>query len=386
MLIRGKYMPLMRGKFQLFACRSGLKYAEELVKQLQEITKERAKELEGKERLNVHERNEVELIEYLGRHGARIGRTNIMAFDDGEMDIMIDAKENVRDKDVFLIQNHYNTATGLTISENVMETFIFVDALRRAKARSVTLVSLYFPYARGDKQHGKDGVPAKLFAKMLTTAGVDNLITMDLHADQITGFFDPNEIRVEHLHIAPLLYHFLKDNMDEKGKITAPDVGAAKRAQKLAKALDKSLLMAYKRRSYEKKHQVDELKLLGLPSKEEAVIVDDIVASGGSVIKVIDLLKEKSVKKVSVACAHALLTGKAIERFDIMYADKNNPFQRLIATDTVPHNGTLKNKPWYVELNTTKYLAKALYEIHTSGSLTPIHEMDSVEKHNLWID
>ncbi len=379
-------MPIIRGKFQLFACRSGLDYAEQLVKELREVTTQRAKELNSKKQLNIHEKNELEIIEHLGNQEARIGKANIMTFEDGEMDIMIDSKENVRDKDVFLVQNHYNTTTKLSLSENVTETLLFIDALRRAKARTITLVSLYFPYARGDKQHGKDGVPAKLFAKMLTSAGVDNLVTMDLHADQIIGFFEPKEVRVEHLHIAPLLYHFLKENMEEKGKITAPDVGAAKRAQKLAKALDKALLMAYKRRSYEQKHQIDELKLLGLPSEEEAVIVDDIVATGGSVIRVIDLLKEKKVKKVSVACSHALLTGNAIEKFDTMYNDKNNPFERLIATDTIPHNGTIKGKPWYIQLNTTKYLARVLYEIHTSGSLTPLHEIGAIEKFNLWVN
>lgn len=226
----GEHMPLTRGKFQLFACRSGMDYAQELVKELDNVRTMRAQELRGKKQLGVHERNELEHIDYLGVRGARIGKANVMAFDDGEMDVVIEPKENVRDKDVFLIQNHYNTATRLTVSENVMETLIFVDALRRAKARTITLVSLYFPYARGDKQHGKDGVPAKLFSNLLEKAGVDNLITMDLHADQIIGFFNPTDVRVEHLHANPLLFHYLKDNMAEDGKITAPDVGAAKRA------------------------------------------------------------------------------------------------------------------------------------------------------------
>lgn len=376
----------MRGKFKLFACRSGIEYATQLLSDLKEMSTARSKELQNKSNLTSREEVELEISTYLSTKGSKIGKANIMAFDDGEMDIMLDPKENVRDKDVFLVQNHYSTANDISLSENVMETLIFIDALKRAKAKTINLISLYYPYARGDKQHGKDGVPAKLFSKMLTASGVNNLISMDLHADQIIGFFDPADVRVEHIHIAPLMFHYLKNNMDDNGKITAPDVGAAKRAQKLAKALDKSLLMAYKRRSYEKKHQIDEMKLLGLPSEEEAVIVDDIVASGGSVRNVIDLLKEKDVKKVSVACTHPLLTGKAIEKFDEMYADKNNPFQRLIAADTVHHCPSITSKPWYVQIKTTKYLARVIYEINSSGSLTPVHEIDSVEKLDLWVD
>jgi len=377
---------VIRGHFHLFSCRSGEEYAQKLVKQLKILIDRRAAELAQKETLTLHEQNELQFIKNISEEEARIGKAEVMHFNDGEMNVLIDPKENVRDKDVFLVQCPYNTINGLTISENLMETFLYLDALRRAKAKTVTLISLYYPYGRGDKQHAKDGVPASLLANMLTTAGMHNLITMDLHADQITGFFDPKYIRVEHLHASPLIIHYLKDKLTEKAKIAAPDTGAAKRAQFFAQALHKGMIMAYKRRSYEKKHVIDELKILGLPGEGEVIIVDDIVGSGGSVIKVMEKLGEQGVKKAYVACTHPLLVGNAVETFDKLYHDPKSPFALLIGTDAVPHNGNIKSKPWYVEIDTSRFVAKAIYEMHTSGSVSRLHDPYCVEELGLWAE
>lgn len=376
-------MATLRGKLQVFACRSALPYTEKLIDQIKDIAIARKKEIKD-QKLNGHVKQETDVIQDILNEGIHLGKAKVVEFDDGEMDVLIDVKENVRDKDVFLVQNSFDPASGRSINTNILETFIFIDALRRAKAKTVTLVSLYYPYARGDKQHGKDGIPAKLLANLFQTTGLNNLIAMDLHADQILGFFDSHQLRVEHLHATPLIIHYLKDNVKGPMKVAAPDTGAAKRAQYLAKALNVGMIMAYKRRSYEKKHEIDEIKLLGLADVDEVVIIDDMVASGGSVVKVIEILKEQGVKRVTVACTHPLLIGKAIERFDKLYADKESPFYRLIGTDSIHQE--LKDKEWYVELDTSKFVAKAIYETHISGSVSPLHEPDCVEKFDLWVD
>lgn len=373
----------LRGSFRLFTCHSAEAYTQKLAKQLSHLIVERKKELQTRTNLSSYEENELAFLKEFDNKGILLGKARAVVFDDEEMDVLLDEEENVRDKDVFLVQCPYNTIEPYGINKNVMESFVFIDALRRAKARSITLISLYYPYARGDKQHGKDGIPAKLLATLYQTAGMNNLITMDLHADQIIGFFNPQLVRVENLHATPLIIHYLQKSIDKEARIAAPDAGAAKRAQYLAKALNKRMIMAYKRRNYEKKHTIDELKILGLPGKDEVVIIDDMVASGGSVITLMNILKEKGVKKVSVACTHPLLIGKAIDRFDKLHADPTHPFQKVIGTDSIPHNKKLLDKPWYVELDTSRFIAKAIYEIHTSGSLTPLHKPDCVKKFDL---
>jgi ribose-phosphate pyrophosphokinase len=209
---------------------------------------------------------------------------------------------------------------------------------------------------------------------------------MDLHADQIMGFFDSQFVRVENLHVSSLLIHYFKDKLGKDSRIAAPDAGAAKRTQYLAKHLSKEMLMAYKRRNYEAKHQVDEMKILGVPGKDEVIIADDLVASGGTAITMIEKLKEKGVKKVAIACAHPMLIGKAIEKFDKIYHDKENPFYMLIGTDSIPHNKKLLSKPWYKEINTSKFVAKAIYEIHTSGSVSQLLAPNCVKELDLWVD
>lgn len=381
-------MALIRGKLHLFACRSGETYAQKLSIQLTHIISKRAKQLNQEKNLNDHEQNELEFIKGLGPNGVQIGKAKVMQFDDGEMNIMLDENENIRDKDVFLVQSPFNKNSGLSINTNIMETFLYIDALRRAKARTITLISLHFPYGRGDKEHAKDGIPAKVIVNLLTHSGLDNLITMDLHAEQIIGFFDADKVHVEHLKANPLLVHYLKKNIKKTTdtKIASPDAGGAKRAQTLAKALKTGMVLAYKKRNYEKKHVIDELKLLGLPGKGDVIIVDDIVASGGSVIKVIELLKQKGVQHVSIACSHPLLINDAIKKFDTLYKNKENPFIQLIGTDSIPQPKEVLKKEWYIEIDTSRFVAKAIYEAHTSGSISQLHEANCVGELNLWAD
>lgn len=378
---------MYRGQFHLFSTRSGKPYADKVIQQLEHIINIRDKELsekEKKEKLSPYERDERQFIDDTHYSNLHVGNAEIQHFEDDEMNPVIDQLENVRDKDVYLIQASYTTTNNFKLSQNVMESFFFIDALVRAKATNINVISLYWPYSRGDKQHGKDAVPADLYARLMTEAGMTGLLTFDLHADQIAGFFDPKSVKLEHLHASPLILHYV-NNYLEKGSVCAPDAGAAKRAQFYAKKLGVDVTMAYKRRSYKETHKVDELQLLGEPDEGIVLVVDDLVASGGSVEKVIEKLAEKGVHEAYVAATHPLLVKNALPNFDAMYKDKKHPFKGLITTDAILHKQEILENEWYHEIDTSRFVAKAIYEMHTSGSLTPLHEPSCIEQLGLWV-
>lgn len=313
-----------------------------------------------------------------------VGDVRVQHFRDGEMNADL-GSENVRDRDVFLFQSPYTTTNGRTLSENLFETFVLADALKRAKARSVTLVSLYYPYGRGDKQHGKDGIPAAMYANLVESIGVNGLVTFDLHTDQIVGFFDPERTSVENLRASPLLLDYIRRNISE-GSTCAPDAGAGKRAQYYARQLAGDVTLGYKRRSYREDHAIDELQLLGVPERDLVFIVDDMIASGGSMVKLMDLLKEKGVERAYAVATHPLLIDPAVEVFDTLYADPDHPFEGLVTTDSILHDDSILSRPWYHGVDTSRFIAKALYEIHTSGSLTQLHKPDCVEQLGLRVE
>lgn len=376
---------MIRGDFHLFSCRSGQPYAEKVMGQLEYLINQRGGELRGKDHLRSHEHREMEFIDYFHDENLSIGKVDRRHFEDDEMKLNLESYENVRDKDVYLIQNAYNTTEGLLLSQNIMETLITLDSLRRVKAGNITLVWLYFAYGRGDKEHGKGGIPARLMADLLTTAGMDRLLTMDLHADQITGFFDKRLVQVEHLHASPLIIHYAKSIAGIDATIAAPDTGAAGRSEFYAKHLKDDMVMGYKKRDYSVNHKVDNINVLGKPHKRAAFIVDDIVSKGSTMIKMMEQLRKKGVKEAYLGCTHPLLICDAIERFDKFYQDRKHPFKRLIGTDAIPQDDAIKERPWYVEIDTSRFIAKAIYEMHTSGSLTKLHDPFCVEKYDLWV-
>ena len=263
---------------------------------------------------------------------------------------------------------------------------MLADALNHAKAKSVTLVSLYYPFSRGDKQHGKDGITAAMYANMLASVGVNGLVTFDLHTDQIAGFFSQGKMKVENLRASPLLIDYVRRNIGE-GSVCAPDAGASKRAQYYARELGVDVTLGYKRRSYSKDHAVDELRLLGSPEKDLVIIVDDMIASGGSVVKLMDLLAEQEkVKRAYAVATHPLLIEPAVAVFDELYADQQHPFSGLVTTDAILHDPSITSRPWYHGVDTSRFIARALYEIHTSGSLTQLHKPSCVDTLGLRVE
>ncbi len=284
-----------------------------------------------------------------------LGQARIERFPDGEIDVKIE--EDIRGVDVFFIQS-----TCPPVNDNIMEMLLFSDAAKRASAERITAVVPYYGYARKDrKDEGRVPISAKTVANCMSASGVDRVLTMDLHAPQIQGFFD---IQVDHLYAAPVLHAYFRDMKAEKDiqnmTIVAPDVGRSKVARGYAKRLNAGLAIVDKRRVSGEKTEV--LDMIGKVEGQVCVIIDDMIATGGSIVDAAKACKQFGSEDVYVACTHALFCGPAIERLS------NAPIKECVVTDTVPVDGKSFDK--LKLLSVSELLAEAVRRIHFSESVS----------------
>ncbi len=258
-------------------------------------------------------------------YGSGLGDVSIPKFSDGEYTTYFN--ETVRGQDVFLLQS-----TNPPI-DNLMELLLMIDAAKRASARNIIAVLPYFGFARQDrKDKPRVAIGSKLVANLLSAAGVTRVMTMDLHADQIQGFF---EIPVDHLYASSIFLPFIKENFDLKSLvIAAPDTGGTKRANAYSKYLGLEMAICYKQRSVA--NQIDSMMVIGDVSGRDVLIIDDIIDTAGTVCKAAELMKEQGATSVSVMCTHAILSGPAYERIE------KSSIKELIVTDTIPLKKTSK--------------------------------------------
>jgi len=256
--------------------------------------------------------------------GAKLNKSSIIEFSDGEFEPSFD--ETVRGADVFLIQS------TTPPSDNLMELLLMVDAAKRASAANIIAVMPYFGYARQDKK-GKPRVPigAKLVSNLLTAAGVDRIMTMDLHADQIQGFF---EVPVDHLYASELFTEDITSLNLPNLIIASPDMGGSKRANAYAKILNSGVVVCYKERK--QANVIGEMKILGDVNGKDVVIIDDMVDTAGTLTKAADLMMESGATSVRAYCTHGILSGTAYERLD------DSSIAELVITNTIPktHNSS----------------------------------------------
>ena len=252
------------------------------------------------------------------KFGADIGNVSIVTFSDGEFEPSFD--ETVRGCDVFIVQSTPPP------SDNLMELLLMVDAAKRASANKIVAVIPYFGFARQDKK-GKPRVPiaAKLIANLLTAAGVNRVITMDLHADQIQGFF---EVPVDHLYASTLFLPYLKEMNLKNLCIASPDMGGTKRANTYAKFLQTDVVVCYKHR--DKANEVSKMMILGDVKDKNVVLVDDMVDTAGTLTKAADLMMEQGAISVRACCTHAILSGNAHDKIN------NSKITELLVTDSLP--------------------------------------------------
>ncbi|GEC96811.1 ribose-phosphate pyrophosphokinase [Zoogloea ramigera] len=254
------------------------------------------------------------------RLGMSLGSATVGRFSDGEVNVEL--LENVRGKDVFVLQ-----PTCVPTNDNIMELLIMVDALKRASAGRITAAIPYFGYARQDRRPRSARVPitAKLVANMLQAAGVQRVLTVDLHADQIQGFFD---IPVDNIYAAPVLLDHLEKQKYENLMVVSPDVGGVVRARAFAKRLECDLAIIDKRRP--KANVSEVMNIIGEVEGRTCVIMDDIVDTAGTLCKAAQALKENGAKRVMAYCTHAVLSGPAISRIN------ESDLDELVVTDTIP--------------------------------------------------
>lgn len=250
--------------------------------------------------------------------GSNISSSSIVRFSDGEFEPSFD--ETVRGSDVFLIQSTIPPA------DNLMELLLMIDAARRASAYKINAVIPYFGYARQDKK-GKPRVPigAKLIANLLTTAGADRVMTMDLHADQIQGFFDKP---VDHLYSSAVFIPYIQSLKLPNLTIAAPDMGGSNRANTYAKFLNSEMVVCYKHR--EKANEVGKMMLIGDVTGKDIVIVDDMVDTAGTLTKAAELMKNLGANSVRAICTHGVFSGPAYQRID------DSILEEIVVTDTIP--------------------------------------------------
>ena len=247
-----------------------------------------------------------------------LGKATVSRFLDGEVKVIID--ENVRGKDVYVVQS-----TCQPVNDNLIELLVIIDALKRACAYRVTAVIPYFGYARQDRKHeGRVPITAKLVANMIVAAGADRILTMDLHATQIQGFFD---IPVDHLFASAVFIKYFKKKQLENPVIVCPDIGSSKMGQAYAKRLDADLAVVDKRRTGDA--SVEVIHLIGEVKGKSAIIVDDMVSTAGTITQAARLVKERGAEAVYLCVTHQVLCGPAVERL------KDVEFKEFVITDSV---------------------------------------------------
>ena len=293
-----------------------------------------------------------EIADFLG---VPIGEARLQRFADTEVAFQIE--ENVRGADVFLVQ-----PTSTPVDSHLMELCVMIDAFRRASASRITAVIPYYGYARQDRKD-KPRVPisAKLVANILSAAGANRVLTMDLHKAQIQGFFD---IPVDHLFAAPVIIEYLKSVQSDKLTVVSPDAGGAERARAYAKRLGAELAIVDKRRSEDGTAEV--MHVIGTVTDRVCVIQDDIIDTAGTVQKAALALKENGASRVLACAVHGVLSGPALDRV------KESALEKLIVTNTIPQVGNAGNCDKLEVLSVATLLAKAIQSIHDETSVSSL--------------
>jgi ribose-phosphate pyrophosphokinase len=287
--------------------------------------------------------------------GITVGRAHLARFSDGEVWFQI--QDNVRGADVFVVQ-----PTGPPVNENLMELLVMLDAFKRSSASRLTAVIPYYGYARQDRKD-KPRVPisAKLVADMLSTAGTDRVLTMDLHAAQIQAFFN---VPVDHLFAAPVILEYILKLKLPRLTVVSPDAGGVERARAYAKRLDAALAIVDKRR--ESPNVAEVHQVVGDVEGRTALIVDDIVDTAGTLTQVALALKEAGASDVLASCSHPVLSGRAIEKIG------ESPLSRLIVTDSIPLDDGKRRCDKIVVLSIAELMGKAIRNIHEEASVTSL--------------
>jgi len=281
----------------------------------------------------------------------------VASFSDGEITVQVN--ENVRGSDVFVIQ-----PTCTPVNENIMELLLLIDALKRASAGRITAVIPYYGYGRQDRKvQPRVPISSKLVADLLTTAGTDRILAVDLHAGQIQGFFN---IPVDHLYATPVQMEYLRSRDFKDLCVVSPDAGGVERARAFAKRLNASLAIVDKRR--EKANVSEVMHVIGDVKDKDTLLLDDMIDTAGTIVQAAKALKDMGSRKVFAVCTHAVLSGPAIERLN------GSVIEEVICTNTIPLDSKQKECGKLKVLSIAKLLADAIKNIHEESSISSLFE------------
>ena len=281
--------------------------------------------------------------------GCPLGKLVVTQFSDGEFSVWYE--ETVRGRDVFLVQSTFPN------SDNLMELLLMIDAAKRASARTINAVIPYFGWARQDrKDKPRVSIGAKLIADLLRVAGINRLITMDLHADQIQGFFD---IPVDHLYASAVILPYLESLKLDNLVIASPDVGGSKRANTYAKYLGCPLVLCNKTRA--RANEVESMQIIGEVEGKNVVLVDDMVDTAGTIAKAADVMIAAGAKSVRACASHCVMSGPASERVD------NSSLEEIVFTDSIPYNN---NCPKVKQLSVAEMFAETIRRVESNQSIS----------------
>jgi ribose-phosphate pyrophosphokinase len=283
------------------------------------------------------------------KYGQELGKVSLLRFSDGEFQTSFE--ETVRGTDVFIMQSTFPP------TDNLFELLMMIDAAKRASANRIIAVMPYFGFARQDrKDQPRVAIGAKMVANLLSAAGATRIITMDLHADQIQGFFD---FPVDHLYASSIFLPYIQNLNLPNLTMAAPDMGGAKRANAYAKYLKSDVVICYKQRA--KANVIESMTVIGEVEGRDIVIVDDLIDTGGTLTKAADMMMDKGAKSVRAFCTHAVLSGKAYENIE------KSKITELVVTDTIP----LKQESSKIKvLSVADLFAKVLHSVHNYESIS----------------
>jgi ribose-phosphate pyrophosphokinase len=290
--------------------------------------------------------------------GMRLAETEVTNFSDGE--VFVQVNENVRGADVFIVQ-----PTCYPVNQSIMELLIIIDALKRASACRITAVIPYYGYGRQDRKvQPRVPISAKLVADLITAAGAHRVLTMDLHAGQIQGFFN---IPVDHLFAAPVLLQYFLRRLDQGDwrdlAVVAPDAGGVERARAFAKRLGTSLAIMDKRRTGPNEAKI--MHVIGDVRDRDVILLDDIIDTAGTITQAVSALKQEGARRIIASCTHPVLSGKAIQRLE------ESAIEEVVVTNTIPLREEQQSKKITV-LTVAPLLGEAIRRIHTESSVSSL--------------
>ena len=334
-----------RGALSIMACNSGKEFASRIVKSLNSNTKDSDQFLDF-----------------------RLVNSEEVYFANGEVKTIIE--ENIRGDDHYIVQCMDDPLSDKTINDNLMTLFTAINAAFQSDADSITAVIPQFSYSRQERKKTREGITARQIARFIEDSGANRVITLDIHAEAIMGFF--SSARFEDLHASQILIdHFLSHYKRDNLIITAPDVGGAEKARFYSKALEVDLAIVDKARDYSKAGVIESMRLVGNVKNKDVLLPDDMISTGGTIVNAMKLLKDRGAKNIYVACSLPFFNGDAKELLCKAYED--GYLAKVIATDAVIHGDKfIKENPWYDEVSIAPLFAAVIHNINSKRSVSEL--------------